>query len=420
MTNFLLIFLAFVIITDLLAFKGIYTLVNDWQNVYAKRLVLWGFWLVTMIFIGVLIYLLRNQPGSRSPQTYYRYYLYAGFLLLIYMPKIVFIVFNLTEDIVYGVIYAFNKIFSTHSPMQADEGEKISRLTFITQVGLIVSAIPFFSILYGMIWGRFNFKTTRTSITYKDLPEKFHGLSIVQISDIHVGSFTGHEGIVEETIEEINNLKPDLIFFTGDLVNNFAEELNGWVPLFKKLRAKHGIYSILGNHDYGDYHQWENKLEKEQNLEKIKNAHGQMGFKLLLNEHDIIEIEGDKIAIIGVENWGLPPFVQYGDYNKAAKGIENISFKILLSHDPSHWDAKILRKEPVNLTLSGHTHGMQFGIITENIKWSPVKYKYPRWAGLYTEGEQHLYVNRGFGYIGYPGRIGMPPEISMIKLLKET
>ena len=336
------------------------------------------------------------------------------------MPKIVFIVFNLTEDIVYGIIYIFNKIFSTHSPMQADEGEKISRLTFLTRIGLIISAIPFFSILYGMIWGRFNFKTTHTSLVYKELPENFHGLRIVQISDIHIGSFIGHEEVVKETIEKINKLKPDIIFFTGDLVNNFAEELDGWIPVLKNSHAKHGIYSILGNHDYGDYYEWKNKEEKEQNLQKIKEAHGKMGFRLLLNEHDIIEIEDDKIAIIGVENWGLPPFVQHGDYDKAAKGTDHIKFKILLSHDPSHWDAKIIKKEPVHLTLSGHTHGMQFGIITENFKWSPVKYKYPRWAGLYTEDDQHLYVNRGFGYIGYPGRIGMPPEISLIELLKEA
>ena len=269
-----------------------------------------------------------------------------------------------------------------------------------------------------MIKGRFNFRIVNETIHFHNLPVDFENFKIVQISDIHIGSFLGHENKVTRAIDLVNDQNPDLILFTGDLVNNFAEELNGWVPILSKLKAKYGLYSILGNHDYGDYFDWKNMNEKEQNLQKLIHLHKQIGFNLLLNDSAIIKKDNSEIALIGVENWGLPPFPQHGDLKKALINAINVPFKILMSHDPSHWDVEVLDKTDINLTLSGHTHGMQFGIEIGNIKWSPVKYKYPRWAGLYKESNQYLYVNRGFGNIGYPGRVGMPPEITVIELKK--
>jgi len=215
----------------------------------------------------------------------------------------------------------------------------------------------------------------------------------------------------------INEQEPDLIFFTGDLVNNFAEETEDWAPVLKKMNAKMGKYSILGNHDYGDYSEWPSPEAKEKNLEEIKAFHKKMGFQLMLNENKSLKVNDEEIALIGVENWGKPPFPQHGDLDKAMEGVNPDSFKLLMSHDPSHWDAKVLGKTDINLTFSGHTHGMQFGIERIGIKWSPIQYRYPRWGGLYKESKQFLYVNRGFGYIGFPGRIGMPPEITVVELV---
>ncbi|NJO68833.1 MAG: metallophosphoesterase [Bacteroidetes bacterium] len=289
-------------------------------------------------------------------------------------------------------------------------------MKFISQTGLILASIPFLSFIWGIVRGRFNFQVEPVNVAFKNLPKRFDGLKIVHISDIHIGSFQGFENQVKEAIDMINAQKPDLILFTGDLVNNFYEELNGWLPILSKMEAKYGKYSILGNHDYGHYYNWSSKKEMNENFSRIKEAHAQMGFKLLNNASEVFELDGEKIAIIGVENWGLPPFPQIGDFKTAVKNVEDIPFKILLSHDPTHWEEKIHGKTDVAITLSGHTHGMQFGIQVGNVKWSPSQYKYPRWSGLYKESGQYLYVNRGFGYIGYPGRVGMPPEITVLNL----
>ena len=251
------------------------------------------------------------------------------------------------------------------------------------------------------------------------LPQNFNGLRIVQISDLHLGSFNYRYHILQRAINTINNLKPDFIFFTGDLVNNYAWELNGWENVLKTLTAQQGKYSVLGNHDYGDYSKWESEEERRRNFADIKDFHDKIGFKLLLNEAEIIVNKGEKIAIVGVENWGNPPFKQYGDLQKALKGVDAIGFKILLSHDPSHWSEEVVDKTNIALTLSGHTHGMQAGINIKNREWSPIKYKYKHWAGLYRLGHQFLYVSRGLGWMGFPGRLGMRPEITFIELEKE-
>jgi predicted MPP superfamily phosphohydrolase len=270
-----------------------------------------------------------------------------------------------------------------------------------------------------MIHGKFNYRIYQERLLFPDLPEPFHGIKIVHISDIHIGGLYGAWDKVEAAMDLINAHDPDLIVFTGDLVNDFAEELDGWMEILGKLRAKLGKYSILGNHDYGDYHYWESEDAKKKNLDKIKQAHHALGFHLLLNQSDILSRDGEEVAIMGVENWGRPPFAQYGDLQLASQGTDEIGFKILLSHDPSHWDAEIVGQTDIQLTLSGHTHGMQFGIQTAKINWSPIQMKYPHWGGLYSSNGQCLYVNRGFGYIGYPGRVGMPPEITVIELFKK-
>ena len=293
----------------------------------------------------------------------------------------------------------------------------MGRFEFLYQMGLVLVAIPFASVLYGVTKGKFNYRVIREKINFRHLPKSFKGLKIVQISDMHLGSFNKKFDQVEKAIELINEQEPDLILFTGDLVNNFAEETDGWAPVLSKMKAKIGKYSILGNHDYGDYSEWDSPEAKEKNLVAIKKFHKKIGFQLLLNESETITINGEEIVLIGVENWGKPPFPQHGDLEKASKKTKPHHFKILMSHDPSHWNAKVLSETDIDLTFSGHTHGMQFGIERAGIKWSPIQYKYPQWGGLYQEGKQYLYVNRGFGYLGFPGRIGMSPEITVVELV---
>jgi predicted MPP superfamily phosphohydrolase len=409
------ILLIIMLFVDIYSFKGIRILTENLNSTFWRKFVYIAFWATTALMIVAMIsgYFFRNT--TRNPATFTWYYYLFGLFLIFYVPKMLFGIFHLAEDIIYGVSYIFQKIVQTKSSI-ADTagGEPISRLKFISQTGLVLATIPFVSFIWGIVRGRFNFQVESVSVGFENLPKNFNGLKVVHISDIHIGSFHGFKGQVEDAIDMINAQKPDLIFFTGDLVNNFYEELNGFTQILGKMEARYGKYSILGNHDYGHYYHWKTKKEERENFAKIQHAHAEIGFKLLNNSTEVLEIDGEKIAIVGVENWGLPPFPQIGDYKKATEGVEDIPFKVLLSHDPTHWDEKIIGKTDVALTLSGHTHGMQFGIQVGNIKWSPSQYKYPRWSGLYREANQYLYVNRGFGYIGYPGRVGMPPEITLL------
>ena len=293
------------------------------------------------------------------------------------------------------------------------------RRKFLSQITLILASIPFGALLYGMYRGKYNYKVLSYELEFDDLPASFDGFKITHISDIHCGSFDNFKK-VKYGIDLINKQKSDVIMFTGDLVNNVSKELNQWKDLFSTLHAKHGVYSVLGNHDYGDYMDWNSDLEKTNNFDNLKKIQNEMGFKLLLNENDTIKKNDEKLIIIGVENWGAGGFKKAGDLNKAIKGVNNKDFKILLSHDPSHWKSKVTSHNfRFPLTLSGHTHGMQFGIdIPGWIKWSPIKWRYPEFAGLYYKAKEYLYVNRGFGYLAYPGRVGMWPEITLITLKK--
>ncbi len=409
---------AFILFVDIYSFKGIKLLVSGLEPSIIKNVIYVVYWIIPISVISFLLYFRTLQPFERDPRIFNNFFLLAGLFLLFYIPKLVFITFHLTEDIIHISKWIISKFSNSTENDIIGNVQGISRAKFLSQLGLVLAAIPFTSILYGMVKGRFNFRIAHEKLSFSNLPETFNGFKIVQISDIHIGSFLGHENQVKKAIELVNEQNPDLILFTGDLVNNYAEELNGWIPILSNFRAKYGKFSVLGNHDYGDYFEWKNDAEKAQNLDNLKKAHEDIGFRLLLNESEPIEINNSKIGLIGVENWGLPPFTQYGNLKEAMNGSSELPFKILMTHDPSHWDAEVIEKTDVDLTLSGHTHGMQFGIEIGNVKWSPIKYKYPRWAGLYKEHNQYLYVNRGFGYIGFPGRIGIPPEITVLELKK--
>jgi predicted MPP superfamily phosphohydrolase len=257
-------------------------------------------------------------------------------------------------------------------------------------------------------------------LRFANLPKSFDGLCVVQISDFHLGSFLNKKEEVEEAVEFINEQEPDLLLFTGDFVNNVSSEIDPFMPALKKLKAKYGMYSIFGNHDYGDYVKWENPEKRQENIDRIIKLQEEAGFEILLNDSTKIELNGESINLVGVENWGLPPFPQYGDLNKALANVEKDSFKILMSHDPTHWDEQILEQTNIDLTLSGHTHGAQFGVEIPGWRWSPVSMRYKRWGGIYEEGKQYLNVNTGIGFIGFPGRVGMPPEISVIELRRSA
>ncbi len=358
------------------------------------------FWTFTLGLVSAILILkikMETIPVTKRQTLISSLY---GLTISSFIPKILFV-------IVISILYFSNYIFSG-----------TSSLIIVPAVGLIAGFLPFFVIVYAISKAVYKFKVYRVTVPHIDLPESFDDLKIVHISDLHLGSFGYRYGILERAVNIINELDADLILFTGDLVNNFAWELNGWDVVLKKLSAKNGKYAVLGNHDYGDYSSWNSPEEKNENFESIKRFYDLIDFKLLLNEGTIISKNEESIAILGIENWGLPPFRQDGNLIKALNEVEDIHFKILLSHDPSHWDAEVIKYTDIALTLSGHTHGMQAGISIMGKQWSPIKYKYKRWAGLYSLGNQHLYVTRGLGWLGFPGRLGMRPEITLIKLKK--
>ncbi len=417
----LIVFFVVLILLDLYAFKSLRLVISDWQKPISKLFAIYGFWLVTLSGYALLVYMLTSfGRDATSTGNYYPFFMAFGLAVMVIMPKLVIIIFHAFDDITFVLKKIFAFFFSQKDTTIPGSGPIIERWNFISKIGWALAAIPLFSIIYGMARGRYNFRIETTKLSFAHLPKSMSGLKIVHISDIHIGSFFDNHSAVMEGIEKVNALNPDLILFTGDMVNNVATELDGWIPYLSKLSAKYGKYSVFGNHDYGDYVNWPSDSVKAQNLNRLKELHHEMGFRLLLNEKVSFGIDDSAdIEIIGIENWGAGGFSKYGDLNKALQNSDPNKFQLLLSHDPSHWDAEVLDKTEIDLTLAGHTHGMQFGIkIPGFIDWSPSKYRYPRWGGLYTEKKQHLYVNRGFGYLGFPGRIGMPPEITLIELNK--
>ena len=337
---------------------------------------------------------------------------FFGFVMINFFVKLVLAAVLFIDDLRRLGIFAKRKIRRSETDVK---GEKISRSDFLVRAGIIAAAVPAISYPLGMVVGPYNYKIRREKLAFPNLPESFRGLKMVQISDIHSGSFYDKEAVTRG-VKMILEEKPDVIFFTGDLVNEMATEMDAYMDVFNQLRAPFGVYSILGNHDYGDYRSWNSEEEKVANLQRLKDIHGELGWRLLLDEHIYLEQNGEKIAIIGVQNWGAG-FHQIGDLKKAYEGVD-APVKILLSHDPTHWDEQVRKDyKDIDLTLSGHTHGAQMGIETHGFKWSPISLRYEKWAGLYQEENQYLYVNRGYGFLGYPGRIGIWPEITVIELV---
>lgn len=380
-----------------------------------KRIVFYLFWIIPAALIaGLFVFSIFNRSINPANVLVYFHYI-SGTFILFYIPKLVFIIFNLIDDLIQISKWSINKIRKTEAEVEK-QSETITRKQFLTRTGIIIAGLPFISIAYGIKWGKFNYTTRNHSLRYSNLPVSFDGIRIVQISDFHIGSFLNSIDEVEIAVELINEQDADLLLFTGDFVNNLSSEMNKFIPILNKLTAKYGKYSILGNHDYGDYVVWDSIEEKRNNLDRLVKIQEDIGFKMLINDSEKVALNGEAIELVGVENWGLPPFPQYGDLNKALSDVASGSFKILMSHDPTHWDKEVLGKTDIDLTLSGHTHGAQFGIEIPGWRWSPVSMRYKRWGGLYTEGKQNLYVNTGIGFIGFPGRVGMPPEITVIVL----
>ncbi|XOV68453.1 MAG: metallophosphoesterase [Fluviicola sp.] len=366
-------------------------------------------WEIATIFI--MSYQFQPDYGKTSVASN----LFMGVTMAFIVAKIFLIIFLFAND-AYRLIR-----WPIENAISKDSVSFESRRKFITNLGLISAAIPFTGLVYGTLKGRYSYKVWKQKLTFNDLPASFNGLRIAQLSDIHSGSLDNREA-VREGLQELMSHKPDIILLTGDLVNNFATEIDDYIDIFKEeLSAPLGMYAVMGNHDYGEYVKWESDAARQKNIDDVMDRYRQIGFELLNNQSRKIEANGEFIQLVGVENWGGGNFPKYGDFDKAIENVSHEDFKILLSHDPDHWDLKVLDHDvPVNLTLSGHTHGSQMGIeIPGWVKWSPVKYRYKRWAGLYQEKGQYLYVNRGFGFIGYPGRIGIWPEITILNLERE-
>jgi predicted MPP superfamily phosphohydrolase len=379
-----------------------------------KSVIFISYWVLSQsaLIIFVLLPFLNLDNFSKGLRS-----VVFALVAALFFAKLAVAIFLLVDDIRRGVQWTAGKIFFSNTEgEELQDGEKISRSLFLSWIGLGVGGGILASLINGFS-NKYDYHVKKLSLRFNSLPQAFKGLKVVQVSDIHSGSFNNRDAVLKG-VQKILDLKPDLILFTGDLVNNRASEMHGYMDVFSRLKAPMGVYSILGNHDYGDYEKWDSKEQRIQNLERLKQIHGELGWRLLMNEHIVFEKGEDKIAVIGIENWSAKArFPKYGKLPQAHAGTQDIPFKILMSHDPSHWDAEVRTKFPdIDLMLAGHTHGMQFGVELPWLKWSPVQYVYKQWAGLYEEKDQKLYVNRGFGFIGYPGRVGILPEITLIEL----
>ena len=400
------------LLMDLYVYQPVKTLLRGRSPVVGRwvKVLYWS--------LPVALFLISNIYTRVEDWHTARYMRYAiiGLVSVNYIPKIFIVVFLLLHDALKVFQWTVKTIAQPKEPISTKN--MITRGEFISKVALISSTAPLGLMAYGVLKGAYDYRVVRKTIYSKDLPKAFDGITLAQISDIHTGSLTSMTS-VKGGIEMLLNEKPDIITFTGDIVNNKSNELEGFTNVFDKLRAPLGVYSVTGNHDYGDYSRWKDPADKQKNFEDLIAAQKQMGYDLLMNENRTIEVDGEKISIIGIENWGAGRFQKYGKLDEAYKGSEESPFKVLLSHDPSHWDAQVKDMYPdINLMLAGHTHGFQFGVEVGDFKWSPSQYIYKQWAGHYQDGEQQLYVNRGFGFIGFPGRVGIPPELTVLTLKK--
>jgi predicted MPP superfamily phosphohydrolase len=411
-----LILLAVLFIIDFYVFQGVKLLTRN-AAPHTSRIIAIAFWSVSVFCFSVIItgLFIDWHTWPKAIRTYS-----FAFIFVTYFSKLFFVLFLLIDDIfrlfrlVTGWITSKPAVAATEGAIEATTG--ISRSSFLIKMGAVIAALPFTALLFGMIKGKYDYQVKNIKLAFNKLPAAFNGFKIVQISDIHTGSFMD-KAPLEKAVKLINDLKPDVIFFTGDLVNDMSTELLPYKDILAGFKAPHGVFSILGNHDYGDYYQWPSKEDKVANLDKLIASHKEMGWDILLDEHRKITKDGESISVIGVQNWSARMnFRRYGDLNKALENIAYSPVNILLSHDPSHWKAEVAGKVPeIDLTLAGHTHGFQFGVEIPGFRWSPVQYVYHEWAGLYSENQQHLYVNRGLGFLGYPGRVGILPEITLFE-----
>lgn len=409
----IIIITAIILFIDVYAFQSIRT-VTAHSTITVKRASYIAYWLITCCTLGLIYYAFFFDFFSLPKAIRV---IGAGILLCFFIPKLFMVVVLIIDDLIRGVQW----IASFFIPNKNEKSHSVGRSVFLSQFALLLGGFLSFQMLYGMFKTAWSFQWRRYNVPVKDLASEWNNLKIVQISDIHSGTFTRKSPLID-LVNKINAEQADLILFTGDLVNNRSDEVLDYTDVFGKLKARLGIFSVLGNHDYGDYYSWPSETAKQQNMKALEDIEQQMGWKLLRNEHVILNGNESNLAIIGVENWSaLPRFSRYGDLKKAYAGSEGATTKILMSHDPTHWDAEVNTDyNDIQLTLSGHTHGFQFGFEIPGLRWSPSQYVYDEWAGLYQKGDQYLYVNRGLGCLAYPGRVGIPPEVTVITLKKAT
>lgn len=405
----LIFFILFILALDFYVFQAVRMLVQNLGN--TPKIVIGAiYWLIPILLFSYLALIDRtNTTNWKNPGQI----IFRTLLFIIYLSKLVVVIPLIIDDLRRGSLFLYHQI--TQNATQVN----YSRSAFLSKFGLVMGAIPLGILSYGIIRNPYRYKVFRETVSIKNLPAGLNGLKIVQISDIHSGSFTFKDP-VKNAIDLINQQKADLVFFTGDLVNDIADEMDHFMDVFDKIKAKHGVFSVLGNHDYGEHYPWKDEEHRLANMEKMKEVHQSLGWELLNNENRILEINNEKVVVIGVENYSMMlRFPSYGDLNKAHQNSGPSNYlKLLLSHDPSHWEGQVVPEfKDIDITFSGHTHGMQFGVeIPGWIKWSPIKYIYKQWAGLYQIENQYLYVNRGLGFIGYPGRVGILPEITVLEL----
>lgn len=445
--KFFLILATISFLLDWYTFHGLKTFTARWRSARLRQLVPWGFLLVsvgiTVVFIGGV-----GSFWTAKGMTPFHEWMLSLFLTF-FISKLFFVLILFVGDIgrfFYGIIRGLSHLrrspsapastaaanpastaaanprpapIAAATPAAAEPPFFPARRQFISEIALLVAAVPFTSFLYAMFKGKYDYKVHRQTLWFDDLPEAFDGFTITQLSDIHSGSFDNTHA-VRTGIQLASEQRSDLFVFTGDLVNNAAWEIEPYIPYFSQLKAPYGQFSILGNHDYGDYIEWKSEEEKAANLATLKQHHQTLGYRLLLDEHVELEKNGQKLVLLGVQNWGRG-FIKIGDIDKALQGVDPAAFKILLSHDPTHWEDKV-RYNPttIHLTLAGHTHGAQFGVESDKLRWSPVQYRYLDWAGLANEKNRYLYVNRGFGFLAFSGRLGIWPEITVITLKKKN
>jgi predicted MPP superfamily phosphohydrolase len=408
-----LIIAAISLLLDWYVFSGLKTFTSDWQSQRWRQVVLYGYLLISVGVTLLFIFGFGAFSTAKGMLPFHEWML--SLFLTFFITKLFFVIILFLGDLGRFFVGIYNTVTKTETGGSNFPG----RRKFISELAILIAAFPFAGFFYAMFRGKYDYKVHRQTLYYDDLPDAFDGFTITQLSDIHSGSFD-NVAAMQKGIDLAQKQKSDLFVFTGDLVNNAAWEIEQYIDNFSKLRAPYGQFSILGNHDYGDYIEWNSEQEKAANLDKLKQHHKDLGYRLLLDENVVLEKDGQKISLIGVQNWGKG-FIKIGDLNKALQGVPQDAFKVLLSHDPTHWEEQV-RYNPANihLTLSGHTHGAQFGVEVAGFRWSPVQYRYLDWAGLVNEKDRYLYVNRGFGFLAFSGRLGIWPEITVITLKKKA